>query len=99
MASGRLLRRLAALAAAVAFALPLAACAPAASSEIIALLLPDAKTARYETFDRPVFEARVAELGDYRVTYANADGDAAKQQQQAESALASGARVLVLDPV
>jgi len=65
----------------------------------IALLLPDAKTARYETFDRPFFEARVAELGDYRVLYANADQDAAKQQQQAESALASGAGVLVLDPV
>jgi D-xylose transport system substrate-binding protein len=101
VASGRLIRRLAALAAAVALALPLAACAAGngSSAEIIALLLPDAKTARYETFDRPVFEARVAELGDYRVTYPNADGDAAKQQQQAESALASGTRVLVLDPV
>ncbi|QKJ18986.1 sugar ABC transporter substrate-binding protein [Microbacterium hominis] len=65
----------------------------------IALLLPDAKTARYETFDRPLFEQRIAELGDYRVMYANADQDAAKQQQQAESALASGTDVLVLDPV
>ena len=26
----------------------------------IALLLPDAKTARYETFDRPMFENRIA---------------------------------------
>lgn len=65
----------------------------------IALLLPDAKTARYETFDRPLFEAKVAELGDYDVLYANADQDAAKQQQQAESALAAGTGVLVLDPV
>lgn len=65
----------------------------------IALLLPDANTARYETFDRPLFEARVAELGDHEVLYANADQDAAKQQQQAESALAAGAGVLVLDPV
>ena len=63
----------------------------------IALLLPDAKTARYETFDRPLFEARVAELGPYQVLYSNADGDATKQQQQAESALAAGADVLVLD--
>ena len=63
----------------------------------IALLLPDAKTARYETFDRPIFEERVAELGDYQVLYSNADGDATKQQQQAESALAAGADVLVLD--
>src|SRR6478735_1520705 len=69
------------------------------SDDTIALLLPDAKTARYETFDRPMFEARVAELGDYEVLYANADQDAAKQQQQAESALTAGAGVLVLDPV
>jgi D-xylose transport system substrate-binding protein len=65
----------------------------------IALLLPDAKTARYETFDRPMFEQRIAELGAYQVLYSNADQDAAKQQQQAESALAAGAQVLVLDPV
>lgn len=65
----------------------------------IALLLPDAKTARYETFDRPYFEARIEELGDYKVLYANADQDAQKQQQQAESALVAGAQVLVLDPV
>jgi len=67
--------------------------------EKIALLLPDRKTARYETFDRPLFEQRVAELGPYDVLYANADQDAAKQQQQAESALTAGADVLVLDPV
>lgn len=72
---------------------------PADGDGSIALLLPDAKTARYETFDRPFFEARVAELGDYDVLYANADQDAAKQQQQAESALAAGAGVLVLDAV
>ena len=76
----------------------LSACAPADGPRI-ALLLPDKKTARYETFDRPVFEERVAERGDYGVLYANADQDAAKQQQQAESALAAGVEVLVLDPV
>lgn len=65
----------------------------------IALLLPDSDTARYETFDRPAFEAEVAKLGDYAVLYSNADQDAAKQQQQAESALAAGAKVLVLDAV
>lgn len=75
------------------------ACAPAQGGPDVALLLPDKKTARYETFDRPVFEERVAERGDYSVLYANADQDAAKQQQQAESALAAGVRVLVLDPV
>jgi D-xylose transport system substrate-binding protein len=78
----------------------LTGCSPAADTDgTIALLLPDAKTARYETFDRPAFEAHVAELGNFEVLYANADQDAAKQQQQAESALANGAGVLVLDPV
>lgn len=95
-----LLRRALVLLATASLAAPLSACVQSDSGEgTIALLLPDAKTARYETFDRPVFEARVAELGDYRVAYTNADQDAAKQQQQAESALASGADVLVLDPV
>lgn len=65
----------------------------------IALLLPESKTARYEQFDRPIFEAKVKELGGGDVLYSNADQDAAKQQQQAESALSSGAKVLVLDPV
>jgi D-xylose transport system substrate-binding protein len=65
----------------------------------IGLLLPESKTTRYEAFDRPLFEAKIAELGDYEVLYSNADQDAAKQQQQAESALASGVAVLVLDPV
>jgi D-xylose transport system substrate-binding protein len=66
----------------------------------IALLLPETKTARYESQDRPLFEAKVKELcGDCEVLYSNADQDAAKQQQQAEAALTNGARVLVLDPV
>lgn len=78
----------------------LAGCsAPGHSGPSIALLLPESRTARYEAFDRPFFEQRIAELGDYTVLYSNADQDAAKQQSQAEAALASGASVLVLDPV
>lgn len=73
--------------------------APAASQATVALLLPESKTARYESVDRPVFEQRLRELGDYRILYSNADQDAAKQQAQAEAALASGVQVLVLDPV
>jgi D-xylose transport system substrate-binding protein len=80
-------------------ALPACAAPTQGGEGTIALLLPDAKTARYETFDRPYFEERVAELGDFRVLYSNADQDAAKQQQQAEAALTGGAGVLVLDPV
>jgi D-xylose transport system substrate-binding protein len=75
------------------------ACSSGSNAPKIALLLPESKTARYETFDRPLFEKRVSELGDFQVLYANAEQDAAVQQQQAESALAAGARVLVLDPV
>ena len=66
----------------------LAGCAPIDNSVKIALLLPDSKTARYATFDRPYFEQRIAELGEYQVLYSNAEGDAAAQQSQAESALA-----------
>ncbi|MBU1588661.1 MAG: substrate-binding domain-containing protein [Actinobacteria bacterium] len=77
----------------------LAACTTGSNAIKIALLLPESKTARYEAFDRPFFEKRIAELGDYEVLYSNADQDAAKQQSQAEAALVSGAKVLVLDPV
>lgn len=65
----------------------------------IGLLLPDNVTERYASADKPYFEERVAELcADCEVLYANADGDAAKQQQQAESMLTQGVDVLVLDP-
>jgi D-xylose transport system substrate-binding protein len=66
----------------------------------IALLLPESKTARYESQDRPNFENKVNELcSDCEILYSNADQDAAKQQQQAEAAITKGAKVLVLDPV
>jgi D-xylose transport system substrate-binding protein len=77
----------------------LVACSPGNGAVKIALLLPESKTARYEAFDRPFFEQRISELGNYEVLYSNADQDAAKQQSQAEAALASGVKVLVLDPV
>ncbi len=66
----------------------------------IALLLPENKTARYEAFDRPMFEAAVkAACSDCEVIYSNAEQDAAKQQQQAEAAITQGVDVLVLDAV
>ncbi|HQY34425.1 substrate-binding domain-containing protein [Actinotalea sp.] len=82
--------------------LALAACAVPADSQAptIALLLPESKTSRYEGIDRPVFEEVVAErCAECRVLYANAGQDAARQQQQAESALTQGAQVLVLGAV
>src|SRR5919198_1464486 len=66
----------------------------------IALLLPESKTARYESHDRPIFEAKVKSLcPQCEILYSNADQDASKQQNQAEAALTNGAKVLVLDPV
>ena len=66
----------------------------------IALLLPESQTTRYETFDKPLFEAKVAELcEDCEVLYYNADQDEAKQTQQVDTAISEGASVIVLDPV
>ena len=97
----------------LAAALVLSACAseetggspPAAGGEEgaegkIAFLMPDIASTRYELHDRPLFEAKVKELcPGCEVVYANADADAAKQQQQANSALAQGVKAIVLDPV
>ena len=70
------------------------------TSGTVALLLPESKTARYESQDRPLFEARLrADCPDCRIIYSNADQRADRQQQQAEAAITNGARVLVLDPV
>jgi D-xylose transport system substrate-binding protein len=77
-----------------------AASSGAAKGGKIALLLPESKTARYETQDRPLFEAKVKALcSACEIVYSNADQDASKQQQQAEAALTQGVKVMVLDPV
>jgi D-xylose transport system substrate-binding protein len=66
----------------------------------VAFLMPDTGSTRYELHDRPGFEKKLKELCDTcSPLYNNADGDANKQQQQFNSALAQGAKVLVLDPV
>jgi D-xylose transport system substrate-binding protein len=66
----------------------------------IAFLLPESKTARYETQDKPLFQKKVKELcSGCQIVYSNADQDASKQQQQAEAALTQGVKVMVLDPV
>ena len=70
------------------------------SGKKIALLLPESKTARYETKDKPLFEAKLKSLcPDCTLIYSNANQDAPTQQTQAEAALTNGANVLVLDPV
>ncbi len=66
----------------------------------IAFLMPDTGSTRYELHDRPGFEKRLKELcADCTPLYNNADASADKQQQQFNSALAQGAKAVVLDPV
>lgn len=69
-------------------------------SATIALLLPENKTTRYESQDKPQFERDMKALcPNCKIIYSNAQQDASKQQSQAEAAITNGARVLVLDSV
>ncbi|MGW1888112.1 sugar ABC transporter substrate-binding protein [Streptomyces sp. NPDC001970] len=66
----------------------------------IGLLLPDTHTARWATADKPLIMKRIKELcPDCRVAHAYASADVATQQQQIESMIANGAKVLIVDPV
>lgn len=66
----------------------------------IGLLLPESKTTRYESFDRPLIEAKLKDLcPKCEVLYQNADQDQNKQQSQAEAMLTQGVKVLILDAV
>lgn len=70
------------------------------TSGTVALLLPENKTTRYESQDKPLFEKNLKELcPDCKLIYSNAEQDAAKQQTQAEAAITNGADVIVLDAV
>jgi D-xylose transport system substrate-binding protein len=80
--------------------LPAPSSPQASGGKKIALLLPESKTARYETQDRPLFQAKLQQIcSDCQVIYSNANQDATSQQSQAEAALTNGANVLVLDAV
>lgn len=75
--------------------------APAKAQEVrIGLLLPESKTTRYEKFDRPYIEAKIQELAPgAQVDYYNAAENPTTQQQQVNTALAKGDKVLILDAV
>src|SRR5579862_2012243 len=74
--------------------------ASAAPSGTVAFLMPDQASTRYEQHDFPGFKAEMAKLcADCKVLYQNANGDVAQQQQQFNSVLSQGAKVIVLDPV
>jgi simple sugar transport system substrate-binding protein/D-xylose transport system substrate-binding protein len=62
--------------------------------------MPDIASTRYELYDSPLFKAKMKDLcPDCEVIYNNANADASRQQQQANSALAQGVKAIVIDPV
>jgi D-xylose transport system substrate-binding protein len=71
-----------------------------APSGTVAFLMPDQASTRYEQHDFPGFKAEMAKLcPDCKVLYQNANAAVATQQQQFNSVIAQGAKVIVLDPV
>ena len=71
-----------------------------AQSGTVAFLMPDQSSTRYEEHDFPGFKAEMAKLcPDCQVIYQNANADVALQQQQFNSLITQGAKVIVLDPV
>ncbi|MEU3479894.1 sugar ABC transporter substrate-binding protein [Streptomyces sp. NPDC033753] len=87
-------------AASVSGAAPPGAAGQAQDEVRIGLLLPESKTTRYEKFDRPYIEAKIKELApDAQIDYYNAAESATTQQQQVNTALAKGDKVLILDAV
>jgi len=72
----------------------------AAPSGTVAFLMPDQASTRYEQHDFPGFKAEMTKLcPDCKVLYQNANGDVTQQQQQFNSVISQGAKVIVLDPV
>ncbi len=85
---------------ALALGLTTATAAVAAPSGTVAFLMPDQASTRYEQHDFPGFKAEMSKLcADCKVLYQNANGDVAQQQQQFNSVISQGAKVIVLDPV
>ena len=87
-------------AAALSLSLSCSLPALAAPSGTVAFLMPDQASTRYEQHDFPGFKAEMAKLcPDCKVLYQNANAAVATQQQQFNSVIAQGAKVIVLDPV
>ncbi|MGW0732712.1 substrate-binding domain-containing protein [Streptomyces sp. NPDC002851] len=93
----------------VSMALAMTACGKAGDGEgggsggdnkTIGLLLPENKTTRYETFDRPIIEGKIKDLcADCKVDYNNAAQDTETQKKQFEALLTKGVKVIILDSV
>lgn len=68
-----------------------------AESATVAFLMPDQASTRYEQHDFPGFKAEMSKLcADCKVIYQNANANASLQQQQFNSVIAQGAKVIVL---
>lgn len=88
------------LMATVGLAAMFAGSAMAQEAATVAFLMPDQASTRYEEHDYPGFKAEMAKLcASCTVIYQNANADVALQQQQFNSVIAQGAKVIVLDPV
>lgn len=94
--------------AAISMALTLSACGEAGGGDegggsdnnMIGLLLPENKTTRYETFDRPLMEAKIKELcSDCEVKYNNASQDTEQQKKQFDALVTQGVKTIILDAV
>ncbi|MFF2331462.1 MULTISPECIES: substrate-binding domain-containing protein [unclassified Streptomyces] len=95
--------------AALSMAVSLAACGKAGDDgkgdsggdkKTIGLLLPENKTTRYETFDRPIIEAKITALcADCKVKYNNAAQDSETQKKQFDALVTQGVKVIILDSV
>ncbi|KFI26001.1 ABC transporter substrate-binding protein [Haematobacter missouriensis] len=98
--SGAFASRLSARVATSLAAAALGTAAMAQDNATVAFLMPDQASTRYEQHDFPGFKAAMAKLcAGCTVIYQNANGNAALQQQQFNSVITQGAKVIVLDPV
>jgi D-xylose transport system substrate-binding protein len=70
------------------------------SNATVAFLMPDQASTRYEEHDYPGFKVEMEKLcSTCKVLYQNADANVSRQQQQFNSAISQGAKVIVIDPV
>jgi len=69
-------------------------------AQLVALLLPENVTVRWEANDKPLFIKELKKLvPGVKIEVSNALNDPAKQQAQAEAAITKGAKVIVAAPI
>ncbi|MFT3847693.1 MAG: substrate-binding domain-containing protein [Propionivibrio sp.] len=74
--------------------------AVAQAAGTVAFLMPDQGSTRYDEHDWPGFQVEMKKLcPDCKTIYQNGNADVALQQQQFNSMISQGAKVIVIDPV